>query len=128
VSPAIASWLRPEAPKSTPESELRDIGSRADRRLAEILLLGIRPGHALHVDLDAGVLLLEDIERLAHLRRLWIIEAESDRGIRNVGRDNPCESSYRKPTNVERRNHLILPKSRHPTGFAARSDAVFPIG
>jgi hypothetical protein len=62
-------------------SQLRDIGGGTDRRLTQILLLGIGPADPLHVDLAAGVLRLEDIERLAHLRRLGIVEAERDRGI-----------------------------------------------
>jgi hypothetical protein len=45
-------------------SQLRDIGGGTDRRLTQILLPGIGPADPLHVDLGAGVLLLEDIERL----------------------------------------------------------------
>jgi hypothetical protein len=84
--------------------QLRDIGGRGDRRLAQILLLGIGPGDALHVDLDAGVLLLEDVERLAHLRRLGIVKAECDRGIRSRNADGyePSESSNCKPSNAKR--------------------------
>jgi hypothetical protein len=74
-----------------------------------------------------GVLLLEDIERLAHLQRLRIVEAECDRGIR--GRDaashEASESSNRNPTHAETRDHWTLPKVTFsprpaPTGFAAR--------
>jgi hypothetical protein len=84
--------------------------------------------HALHVDLDAGVLLLEDIERLAHLQRLGIVEAERDRGIRdrNADKHEPSENSNRKPTNDETRDHSTLSPKRpsypsSPIGFAARA-------
>src|SRR5262249_3471359 len=74
-------WSQPAAPILV--LAIRSSSGRgADRRLSQILLLSIGPGHALHIDLDAYVVLLEDIERLAHLRRLGIVEAERDRGIR----------------------------------------------
>ncbi|MBV8335248.1 MAG: hypothetical protein JO358_07360 [Alphaproteobacteria bacterium] len=77
----------------------------------QILLLGIAPGNALHADLDARVLLLEEIERLAHLRALGIVEAKRDRDIRsrNAAGHEATESSSHEPADTETRGHSTLP-------------------
>ena len=55
-----------------------DIGSLPGGRLAQELVARVAPADALQRDLDAGVALLELVERRAHLLLFRVVEAEGE--------------------------------------------------